>query len=747
RADVTATTTDGTNLSATCKIIVLKKATSLTLNKTELELHTNETATLTAKILPSDATIDVVEWSSTDSSIVSVDDDGNVTALSAGTAYIEAATIDGSELVARCKVTVLDIKATSISLNETKLELYVNDTANLTATVLPTNTTVKTVEWRSTSSSVASIDNAGKVTALKPGSTIIEAVTTDGSNLVASCQVTVYAIPDVKGITLNCEKNIVLAVGETTGFSYTIDASSPVPSNAVKITNSNPEVAVITSENKIKALQPGQTKITVSCYDVEESVTVSVYKSESDANARTLIEYIIKNGTHGTDVNDAEVYTCKVGDTIFSYFPEEDWINFRTVYSENNITFYIVEATIFLFYGNTTIMSVSRAESSGHWIAEADYDMKRNDSNTDFDFTAVIQKGLYFYNSDKQKCNQYAKTSIQRYDDAVYAAIGLHLPDITWDIQVNYLNVSDDNIAIPVGGTYQIETTVGPSTAYDKTVMFMSSDPNIATVEEDGTIHGISKGVTTIIAVTRSAGLRHTITVSVGADPIKSITLNKNKVTLQAREIETLTATINPADSASLSVEWKSSNPNVVIVDENGRLVGVGEGRATVTVSAKYGNAQAQCEVEVKKLPYTNDAVRSLVSLIIQNGEITENDEGGQTFTYLMMDYENDEMTTIQYNNANRTIWFTFNESNRSGSDPAQTSDYWTFLVYYLDEYNSKQMVYIEKRSDGKENLLYDDFDMSYETYLSMADWVIGEYNNDPSYAPSKTTLLRNAQE
>ena len=100
RADVTATTTDGTNLSATCKIIVLKKATSLTLNKTELELHTNETATLTAKILPSDATIDVVEWSSTDSSIVSVDDDGNVTALSAGTAYIEAATIDGSELVA-----------------------------------------------------------------------------------------------------------------------------------------------------------------------------------------------------------------------------------------------------------------------------------------------------------------------------------------------------------------------------------------------------------------------------------------------------------------------------------------------------------------------------------------------------------------------------------------------------------------------------------------------------------------------
>lgn len=82
------------------------------------------------------------------------------------------------------------ILATSVILNQTEAELTKGETLTLTATVLPDDATDKTVAWNSSDESVATVEN-GLVTAVSAGTTTITATTIDGSNLSASCALTV----------------------------------------------------------------------------------------------------------------------------------------------------------------------------------------------------------------------------------------------------------------------------------------------------------------------------------------------------------------------------------------------------------------------------------------------------------------------------------------------------------------------------------------------------------------------------
>ena len=189
---ITATTTDGSNLSASCKVTVVPTlAESIALDKTEISLEATETATLVASVLPELTTDKSVEWSSSDEAVVIVDANGLVTAIAVGEATITATTTDDSNKSATCKVTVVPTLAETITLDKTEISLEATETATLVATVLPNLTTDKSVEWSSSDESVAVVDENGVVTAISIGEAVITATTADGSNLSASCKVTV----------------------------------------------------------------------------------------------------------------------------------------------------------------------------------------------------------------------------------------------------------------------------------------------------------------------------------------------------------------------------------------------------------------------------------------------------------------------------------------------------------------------------------------------------------------------------
>lgn len=163
-------------------------AESVTLDKTEATLNDGETLELKATVAPENVTDKTVTWKSSDESVATVDANGKVTAVDAGTATITATSGDGAAF-AECAITVNKL-AESIELNKTESTIYKGKTDIIIATVIPENTTDKTVTWKSSDESVATVDENGIVTAVGRGEATITATSGDG-NASADCKVTV----------------------------------------------------------------------------------------------------------------------------------------------------------------------------------------------------------------------------------------------------------------------------------------------------------------------------------------------------------------------------------------------------------------------------------------------------------------------------------------------------------------------------------------------------------------------------
>lgn len=156
---------------------------SIEIDKTELNLHTGETAQLTAEVKPEEAHNKQIFWSSSDEEVATVSEEGLVSAIKAGETVIRAYQ---GEISAECKLTVI---ATEITLSESHLEMEVEDEVTLTATV-SNATEGATTTWSSSDQAIATVDAEGKVTAVAAGHATITATCDDAT---AECEVIVSA--------------------------------------------------------------------------------------------------------------------------------------------------------------------------------------------------------------------------------------------------------------------------------------------------------------------------------------------------------------------------------------------------------------------------------------------------------------------------------------------------------------------------------------------------------------------------
>ncbi len=184
-ATITCTTTDGSNLSASCTVTVAQLISSISMQG-NLEIYTGNSQRLSVTITPSNATGKALKWSSSNNNVVSVND-GVVTGIAPGTATITCVTTDGSKKSASCTVVVKQ-GVTGITLNKTNVTLGVGNSAQLTASIHPSNASNKSVSWSSSNNGVASVDNSGRVTGNGVGTATI---TCRNGDITAYCNVTV----------------------------------------------------------------------------------------------------------------------------------------------------------------------------------------------------------------------------------------------------------------------------------------------------------------------------------------------------------------------------------------------------------------------------------------------------------------------------------------------------------------------------------------------------------------------------
>lgn len=238
------------------------------LNKKVATVNVGKKVTVKATVTPANADNKTLAWTSSNTKIATVSN-GVVKGVKAGRVIITAKTIDGSNISAKCTVTVKQ-PVTRISLSK-KATMYTGKKLTLKAKVNPANASNKALTWKSSNTRIAKVASNGVVTGVKAGTVKITATAKDGSRKSATCTVTVRQ--SVSKITLS-KTNVVLP---KKGSSYKVRVTV-APKNAynknVAVKSAKTKVAKVSASTvksgktvKITAVKKGKTKVVFTAKD------------------------------------------------------------------------------------------------------------------------------------------------------------------------------------------------------------------------------------------------------------------------------------------------------------------------------------------------------------------------------------------------------------------------------------------------------------------------------------------------
>ncbi len=189
-------------------------------------------------------------------------------------------------------------------------------------------------------------------------------------------------------------------------------------------------------------------------------------------------------------------------------------------------------------------------------------------------------------------------------------------------IEVTGISLTNTELLMIEGNTADLIAIVRPDDATDKTVTWSTSDPAIATVDDNGIVTAIKQG-NAIITAASSNGIQAVcyVTVVPAIVAVTEITVSHNELTLIEGDFFTLTATIKPDDATDKTVTWKSSDRAVAIVSEDGVVTAVSVGTAVIYASSSNGLTD-ECVVTViqREIPVTSISVQP-TSLNLAEGE------------------------------------------------------------------------------------------------------------------------------
>lgn len=259
---VTAVSNFGQLLNTTCKIkIIPVNAANIKLNKNELTLDIDNSETLTYTISPENTTYKDVTWKVSVPNVIK-NDNGKITAIGAGEAEVTV-TIKNTTIKDVCKVKVNPKALEKMEFSITEKAMSKGEIYTIDPIFTPQNATNKKLEWSSSDTNIATVDQDGNVSALALGECIIKAISNDGG-FVATCKIAINPV-SVLGIEFDSDE-YVLEIGTTQILTAKIKPENAENKN-IKWQSSNPAIASVDNNGNVSTKSIGETTIVAESED------------------------------------------------------------------------------------------------------------------------------------------------------------------------------------------------------------------------------------------------------------------------------------------------------------------------------------------------------------------------------------------------------------------------------------------------------------------------------------------------
>lgn len=551
---ITATTTDGSNREATCKITVTEATGAeipverITITPGNLTLNVNERETLRASVSPDDATNQKVIWESKHKDIATVNENtGEVTGVAAGTATIIATSVADPKKTASIIVTVEGKDPTpppkpeptepKIEIAPASLSLEVGGTGKFTAKV--TNGDANQVTWSIVKGSdlitLDPLNNSDTTQVTVKGNqtgdaTVQATYTKSGKSVHATATVEVKAKPTPDNPTISIDpKQLKLQVDQVGNFTAQVQNATPDTTVQWKILDG-------TDGTNIIKITPQNQSVTVTALSKGTATVQASLSNHPDVISTATVEVTEK--------------PAPIKPTISITPPE--------------MTITVGESKAF-----TASISPNDATDAIIWSVEAGSEFVSIDSSTGT--VTPIKPGTATIKA----------TSSKHSDVSMTAKVTITKPVIP----VTDVKINEDSLSLKPGEKHKFTATVSPKDA-DQNVTWTSDKPTIVSIDSrTGEITALKPGQATITAASvTTPDKKDSKTVTVVEVPITSLKINESILSLQEGQSAQLTVKITPENATNSSVKWESDNTAVLSVTQDGYITAHNKGVATITV-------------------------------------------------------------------------------------------------------------------------------------------------------------------
>lgn len=563
---ITATTEDG-RYKAECVVTVegIQELKGISLDKTSVTLEGDGSSVqLAAFPVPLQAHLPEIIWSTSDSNVAIVEQDGNVFPAANGEADIIAKTKDGG-FTAACHVTVKsvskEVAVQSVEFTENSIKLdNINNRHQLGTVIRPANAANQACIYYSEDNSVAVIDDNGMVKAVGNGITDVCVMSSNG-RYTGSCTVNVSGFVNTAVKTLELDKESMEVARGETGYLY-VNVTPVTATEVLDWSSNNPDaVDVVADEYGMSAevivyedAVMGSTAI----------ITVSSETGECDECFVEVTEYGVKkiNMEHKSlYMHPGESYEMET-----EIVPEEA-DNSEIIWKSSNRNVAVVNAD--------GVIKVPKKAKSG---------------------AKAIITSSNIAQTKKSECKIIVRLK---------------------KVKIKKLVTKKKNISLYPGQKASMPVRYFPENATDVKIKYKSKNPDIVKVDKGGKISVPAgyKGTAEVKVVASSKnGKKVTSVVKVKQRKvkIKKLSVSKSLLDLHSGSNTTLYVKYSPANATQSNIKWSSSNSSVVKVSGNGRSASLSAGnissKKTVTIKAKDVNgATASCKVSVYPKPATDN--------------------------------------------------------------------------------------------------------------------------------------------